>query len=148
MGDADNYRKLVLISAFINAYDVGGITGEQLRSLTINFGFTVRPAGPSIYEIRGPDRSVTLARPMPDRSMQLTPQPPALAERVLACLLPPWRLEEALGDAQEAYELMAERQGVRFARFWYRWQVSMVVLHGAFVGICRAIRIWSGFGQV
>ena len=36
MGDADNYRKLVLISAFINAYDVGGITGEQLRSLTIN----------------------------------------------------------------------------------------------------------------
>ena len=143
-------KDLVLVSAFINAYDVGGISTGQLEMLARRCGYTVRCMGPSMYEIRGMARfsPAILARPLPNRSMELTDisSPPAAAERVLACLLPPDRIEEALGDAEEAYHLMALRQGIRFARFWYRWQIAVIVARGALNGACRAIKIWSGVG--
>ena len=89
-----------------------------------------------------------MARELPDHAVVLTDisAPPAHAERVLACLLPPHRIEEALGDAEQGYHVMVLHHGARFARFWYGWQIAMIVARGTFKGACRIIRIWAGLG--
>lgn len=44
--------------------------------------------------------------------------PPMWAEKLLSLTLPPARLEEALGDFDEAFLFLSERHGERYARFW------------------------------
>jgi hypothetical protein len=142
--------ELILISAFITAYDLGGISTGQLDMLArgTGKGYSVRRLGPSTYEIEGPARERILARELPNHSVKLTDisPPPVLAERVLACLIPPQRIEEALGDAEQGYHVMVVCHGVRFARFWYSWQIATIVARGAFNGVGRVIKIWTGLG--
>jgi hypothetical protein len=64
-----------------------------------------------------------LARRRPDA-------PPRLAERLLTLLVPASRLEEKLGDLEEAYRLIAQRQGEAFATAWYWREVFLCAVSG------------------
>ena len=48
---------------------------------------------------------------------------PSLGEKVLSLLTTPERLEEAIGDFEQGFRLLATRQGLPHAHRWYYWQV-------------------------
>jgi len=48
---------------------------------------------------------------------------PSLGEKVLSFLVTPERLEEAIGDFEQGFRLLATRQGLPHARRWYYVQV-------------------------
>jgi hypothetical protein len=82
--------------------------------------------------------------------IDLTPvisQPPERAEKFLSLMLPPTRIEEAIGDFEEGYLVMLDRHGIGHARRWYWIQVIKVAARGLFDAACKAAKIiWGGFG--
>jgi hypothetical protein len=70
---------------------------------------------------------------------------PERLEKLLSYLLPPNRLEEAIGDFEKGYRLMLQRHGRDHAERWYRWEVLMIVVRGVFDVARRAAQIWGGF---
>jgi hypothetical protein len=83
-----------------------------------------------------------------DSAQRAELSPPAGAEKLLALMLTPDRLEEVLGDFEEDYHLLAGRHGARFARNWYLWQVAMIAVRAVGKVSWRAIREWfGGFGS-
>ncbi|MGH7054856.1 MAG: permease prefix domain 2-containing transporter [Stellaceae bacterium] len=90
--------------------------------------------------LRHRDRLMQVPK-LDDRSDSANPAPPT-AERLLSFLLPPERLEEAIGDFEEGYRLMLRRHGKGHASRWYYWQIFKIVLMGASEAALKAIRIW------
>src|SRR5712691_9113871 len=68
--------------------------------------------------------------------------PPAPAERLLSCVIQPDRLQEALGDFDEGYNLMLARHGVVQAHRWYWIQVIKLIGLGLFEFAVRILRAW------
>jgi len=48
---------------------------------------------------------------------------PSLGEKVLSFLVTHERLEEAIGDFEQGFRMLATRQGLPHAHRWYYWQV-------------------------
>jgi hypothetical protein len=61
-------------------------------------------------------------------------------------LLTPDRLEEAVGDFEDGFALMAARQGIGHARRWYCWQVLRIALRGAFDVFWKVLKASVDFG--
>jgi hypothetical protein len=68
---------------------------------------------------------------------------PQVAERLLSYLLSPDRLEEAIGDVEDGYNLIFERHGAAQARPWYWLQVLKIGLSHVFNLVSKIVRIWA-----
>jgi hypothetical protein len=82
----------------------GGPTGAGITRLTIDTSLSV-----DTIVLRG------------DRTAEFFV--PSLGEKVLSLLTTPERLEEAIGDFEQGFRLLATRQGLPHAHRWYYWQV-------------------------
>jgi hypothetical protein len=82
----------------------GGPTGAGITRLTVDTSLSV-----DTIVLRG------------DRTAEFFV--PSLGEKVLSLLTTPERLEEAIGDFEQGFRLLATRQGLPHAHRWYYWQV-------------------------
>jgi hypothetical protein len=87
---------------------------------------------------------VELRRTLDNLAQPKVAQPmPQVAERLLSYLLSPDRLEEAIGDFEDGYNLIFERHGAAQARRWYWLQVLKIGLSHVFNLVSKIVRIWA-----
>jgi hypothetical protein len=69
---------------------------------------------------------------------------PSWGEKVLSFLATPERLEEAIGDFAQGFQLLAARQGLPHARRWYYWQVTVFAVRSIWPLISGLLKLIGG----